>query len=456
MLEHQKTSDGIKMDFLEISKRLSDNNFEVYIVGGYVRDFLMGKESNDVDLATNATPTELQILFSDCKINLVGTEFKVTVIDGIEVATYRKDYYDSSNPTYQLKKVDFAKTIEEDLARRDFTINSMAMDPFTGKIIDPFDGRKDLKGKKIKFVGNPFERIKEDPLRILRACRFICSINGVFDLGTYNTLMRHSQKIVTLPRERFRLEIIKALKNENTSKFFNALRNIDILKHVFPGLNEAVNLDGGLYHNETVYEHMMMTGDYIPSKYPLLKLGGYLHDIAKPLCYNLNCDGSFKKHQKYGVEMVDNILSMLKFSKEETAFVKDVVQFHMYGIREAIESKTKIKKFLAKVKNRRFSKSYNYKHFLMMMYADNKANLKKTDDPAVYTSKYFEIIKKVIEEKEPMSIKDLAVNGKDIMTILDIGTSKKVGDILKTLLALVIEKPELNNYENLYKVITKL
>jgi tRNA nucleotidyltransferase/poly(A) polymerase len=435
------------MEYRAICDKLTDKGFEVYLVGGYVRDYLLDKIPSDADLVTNAKPEEIAEIFKDCKLSYVGTNFKVSIVDGIEVATYRKDVYNSIG----LDRVEYAESIEEDLARRDLTINAIAMHPYTHEFIDPFNGRHDLKGRKIKFVGDPEKRIKEDPLRIVRACRFLAVIDGIFDRNTFYAMQRECYLLSDIPKERIMIEIIKAMKAEKASKFFNALKNINYLNEYFYSLSNCIGLEGGKYHGETVYEHSMMTGDFLETDDPIFKLAGYLHDIGKAEAYNFNCDGSFYKHDKFGQDSIDHELTNLKFSNEDINFIKDCIQFHMYDIDSCMYSDHRIKKFLYKIEARRFSNRYTYEHFLDLFEADHKANLKK--DNMLEMGLYYSRFKHVINKKEPMSVKDLVVDGNDVMEVLNIKPGPRIKEVLNSLLEIILEKPEFNTREFLIEVI---
>jgi len=455
----------------KIAEKLRDNGFEVYVVGGYVRDLLLKIESSDIDLVTNAKPDELESLFSKDNINCVGTNFKVTIINNIEVATYRKDYY--SWDSIRLDHVGYADTIEEDLSRRDLTINAMALDPFTDEIIDPFGGKKDIKDKLIKFVGTPVIRIHEDPIRIIRACRFLALIDGKFDVDTFEAMRGRTYRLTNSPRERFQIEIMKAMKAEKASKFFNALRHTGLLQMVFgQAMFDMIGLDGGPHHNETVWEHSMMCGDAIKPNNAILKLSGYLHDIGKPLAYKLCCDGHFTNHHRVGIDIAKEVLSDLKFTTEQINFVCDCVYFHMSNLDSYAHDKT-FRRLLNKIASKKKSVTFTFEDLIDIRIADRKANKKVTPDnnttfggfltgssnifigSSVPDTKeaLLERFDKIIACEQAFSIKDLNINGHDVMEIMNIPPSPEVKFYLDTLLEIVLNEPELNNREDL---ITKL
>jgi len=219
--------------YQNIIRKIQTSGFEAYLVGGCVRDMLLGKEPSDYDICTNATYNQLRKIFPNENIDPIGKQFQVIIIDGIEIATYRIDNYDIDGRLVSTTPV---SNIEIDLGRRDLTINSMAMNPITGNIIDLYKGQEDLKKGIIRFTGNTSQRIQEDPLRIIRACRFLSTLQFMFDKNTFFALQKWGNLLKDLPVERFHIEIVKALKNSKyPSTFFRALKNIDCLKYIlFP------------------------------------------------------------------------------------------------------------------------------------------------------------------------------------------------------------------------------
>lgn len=423
----------------KIIERLCENGCNSYLTGGVVRDLYLGKDPNDYDIVTEATIEQIEMLFPKNKLNTVGKSFEVCLIDGIEVAGYRKDiYFGLSDKNCQIEP---ALTLEEDLGRRDFTINSMAFCPYTNELIDPYDGINDLNNKIIKFTGNPKDRIYEDPCRIIRACRFLCQIDGTFDVDTFNDLKEYSHYIKHISKERIRLEILKVLKNKKASKFFKALSDIDGLKYIFPSLNNCVGLDGGKYHKEEVFDHMMMVGDAISTRCKITKLAGYLHDVGKyPASFeDFNKDGSFVGHEFYGKNDILNEMTKLKFSNREIEYVTGLIDLHMYSI---LKAKGKgVRKLLTKLNK------YNIKYtdYLRLKFADSTGNLYKGSYTLIEKQTMILNIESQMElPNNVFSIKDLDIDGKQVMEIMDIKPGPKVGEILKHLYNICITIPNAN------------
>jgi len=430
----------------KIIKTLCNANYSVHIVGGAVRDLLSGETPNDFDIVTEAGVNQIIPLFPDYKVDLVGESFNVLIIEGIEVSSYRTDCYHNG----ELIGCTPALTIEEDLSRRDLTINSIALCPVSGDIIDPFDGLSDLKNKIIKFTGNPENRIKEDPCRILRACRFLAKIGGTFDDETSYALDTNGRLAKTIAPERIRTEIMKAMNTKKASLFFGSMAYIGILEFVLKDLDSCYGLDGGQYHNESVFAHSMIAGDAIHPKFPLLKLAAYLHDIGKYQSseYDEYDEITFHAHEKIGSDIVKEELKRLKFSNEEIKYISNLIEFHMRSLRDI--SPKAMRRLISKF----YENDINYKDYLRLKIADRKANLKKNP----FTIQEIKVMIRLFQaeincEKPTFSVKDLAINGADVMQVLGIPPGKRVGVILKGLFEAVLNNPELNNREILLELV---
>jgi tRNA nucleotidyltransferase/poly(A) polymerase len=422
----------------KIIERLANNGFEVYLVGGAVRDRFLGKQSKDLDFATNATPNQVAALFDDKKISMHGKTFKIVMIEGVEVATYRKD---RQNELFNAKHCNpiYAKTIEEDLNRRDLTINAMALDMISDDrdLVDIFNGKQDLQEGIIRFVGDPLERIKEDPNRIIRACRFLAKLEGRFEKETLETLQKHSHYVKDyVAPERIRIEILKTMELETPSLFFSALHLVGALKYIFPEMDDCFGHQHGKYHIETVGEHLMSTGDIISPRFPLLRLAGFLHDIGKPLAMRIN-DGSCLGHDLVSGKMSEIRLSALKFSKKEINTITQLVYIHMLTCKNLTpKASRKLQKKLA-------DREINPRDFLRLRLADRLANLGK--DPSAFTPIRELLINtgiRKVEKELPFTVKSLAVSGGELITVFNLTPSPIVGKLQKHLLNYVIEEGE--------------
>jgi tRNA nucleotidyltransferase (CCA-adding enzyme) len=431
------------MDHLDIVRRLCDNNCDTYIVGGGIRDMLLGNNPDDYDVVTEATPDKVLELFKDCKVKQVGKSFGVILVEGYEVATFRHDRYKDSKCI-----VSFADTIHEDLGRRDLTVNAMAFCELTGELIDDHGGREDLENRVIKFVGNPTERIDEDPCRILRACRFLAKIDGSFSLDTFNALnwaVVQDNLINEIAPERIRMEILKAMKTQIASQFFEALHMIGALKEILPSLASCWKHEHGAHHKEDVFEHCMYAGNAITTEDSILKLTGYLHDVGKPFAFE---NGKFINHEIIGRNLIREELKKLTFTTDEINRICGLVRLHMNSIQRM--SPKAIRKLL-----RRFDEyGVVIDDFIVLRKADRKANIARED----FTAEEWEAMEaqlkcEIIEEK-PFNIHSLAFKGGDIIKEFSMEPGPMIGKLQEMMLDYIIEVgQEFNTYTELRTVV---
>jgi tRNA nucleotidyltransferase (CCA-adding enzyme) len=438
----------------KIVRCLCEEGWDAYIAGGAARDLLSGEVPLDYDVVTEAPYEVVKKLFADRKVSLVGASFKVCIIDGIEVATYRKDSY--SGLSNKNCKVLEAETIQEDLARRDLTINALAFCPYSGDIVDEYGGIDDLKNRIIRFTGDPRARIYEDPCRILRACRFRAKIEGKFDPDTFQALKEYSSLVRDyVTPERIRLEILKALKYNKPSLFFDSLHEIGILDHISPSMERCYGHDGGEHHGETIDEHIKIVGDVLSARNPLLRLAGFLHDCGKPVSAKNSKNGQliFIGHEQAGANIVEAELRKLRFSHKEISYIRGLILYHMRSF-ENLTTPNSLRKIL---KNFR-EEGINWKDWMQLRIADRKGNKKKADYDR---SQIKNIVLSIRNELKPVSaqavfsIQDLPVNGNDIMKEFDLKPGPDVGRILKALLEYVLDNPEANIREKLLEFARK-
>ncbi|MEN8210845.1 MAG: HD domain-containing protein [Thermodesulfobacteriota bacterium] len=418
---------------------LQKNGFLSYIAGGAVRDMVLQRLPNDCDILTNASMDKINSLFSDQKITKAGKTFPVYIVNGIEVSSSRGDK-------------DIALFLESDLGKRDFTINAMAYDPIAKEIIDPFNGKNDLKNSIIKFTNNPEKRIMEDPVRMVRACRFAAMINGDISQASLEAILACKALLDSaVAKERIGHEIIKAMALEKPSLFFKALKQTELLSKIFPSLDRCYGFDGGPHHGETLFEHCMLVGDAISPKFPVLRLAGFLHDVGKfDAAITKNNKLTFPGHEKYTKNVV-NDLTKLKFSIKDISYIKSLIKSHMRPLAPETTPKA-ARKLLAMLD----SHNLDYKDFMRMRIADKKGNLFKNP----YTLSEIKIrLKKLFVEMSDQSsfnINMLRLKGDDIAGILDIPPGPEIGRIKQILFEKVLDDPELNNYDDLKKLCLSL
>jgi len=436
------------MNHLDIIHKLEENGFEAYIVGGAVRDMFSNTVPKDVDIATNASPEEVADVFAGEKVTMAGAFFRVVLVDGYEIASYREDeYFGFSDKNV---KVIPAKTIEEDLSRRDFTINSMAYHIGEGRLVDPYNGMEDLVNRVIRFTLEARKRIKEDPCRIIRACRFLARREATFDNDTFDALRENSYLLKTyVSPERIRNEILLAMRYKYAGIFFAALQDIDGLKYIFPSLSDCVGLDGGPYHNEEVFTHSMCVGGRMSTACPYTRLAGFLHDVGKFQKAEVNEAGEiiFRGHEEAGYELVKEDLKRLKFSKVEIKHVTNLIKYHMRSVFIGSSGKA-VRKLLRAFKE----DGVYYMDWIRLRVADRGGNKAKSPYSIQKVRDLINTLEREmcsVDNNNAFSIKDLVIGGDDVMRILDITQGKKVGEVLKFCLDRVIDFPELNNVENL-------
>jgi len=430
------------MDHLDIVRRLCDNNCDTYIVGGGIRDMLLGLDPDDFDVVTEATPDKVMELFHDCDVKKVGKSFGVILVEGYEIATFRYDRYKDSKCI-----VSFADTIHEDLCRRDLTINSMAFCELTGELIDDHGGKDDLEKRIIRFVGDPDKRIEEDPNRIIRACRFLAKIKGTFDLKTFQALKRNTGKYKIAP-ERIRLEILKTMKIQEASEFFKALHSIGMLNFILPSLDKCWNHEHGEHHTEDVFEHCMYAGDAISCDDPILKLAGYLHDVGKPISFK---DGKFIYHEIEGAEVLDKELKLLTFSTGEIKKICSLVRLHMNSIQKMTPKA--IRKLLSKFQEY----GVIIDDFITLRKADRKANIARKNFSEEEWFAMEQQLKQEILEDKPFNVQNLAMSGGEIIEIFNLKPGPEIGKLQRLMLDYIIDVgQEYNTYEDLENFLTRI
>ncbi len=429
----------------KIMDTLFENGAEIYVVGGAVRDLLLGREVKDWDFTTNLTPEEMKKLFP--KNSFCNNEFGTFSIVGkngeiFEVTTFRteKGYSDNRHPD----EVKWGKTLEEDLSRRDFTINALALSDGE-KIIDLFDGQKDLENKIVRTVGNPDERFKEDALRMMRAVRIAGQIGFSIEEETLKSIQKNAKLINNVAGERIRDELFKILLSSPPSLGIEILRESGLLAEIMPELMEGLGMAQKGHHIDDVWTHNLKTLDNCQTQNPITKLAALLHDVGKPKSmYGEGEKRTFHNHEVYGSRIAVQIGKRLRLSNKELDQLFRLVRWHMFTVQETQTDKA-IRRFIRNV---------------TVDYIDEMIALRRADrlgSGAKETSWRWELFKKRIVEvqKQPFAVKDLKVNGEDVMKILNIKPGRKVGEVLNAIFKEVEEKPELNDREVLIEKIGK-
>ena len=452
----------IPKEIKSIINSLEKNGFEAYIVGGCVRDFLRGVEPEDWDVATNAKPEEIQKLFPKSFYN--NKFFTVTVLTKsrnpklreVEITTFRKEakYRDKRHP----EEVRFAQTIEEDLSRRDFTVNAMALalkkkkGETERKIIDPFGGQNDLKDKIIRAVGAPEERFEEDALRMMRAVRFSVTLGKGWQIEpkTCQAIKKNAFWLQAISKERIRDEFIKIVMCPEAAVGIERLRVLGLLKYIVPELEEGYKVSQNKHHIYDCYEHYLRSLDFAAKKNFNLhvRLAALFHDIGKPRTKRgEGPNATFYGHEIVGAKITAQILTRLKFSKKDIEKITKLVRYHLFYYNPGEVGEGSVRRLLRKVGPE------NIEELIQVRMADRiGSGVPKAEPYRLRHLRY--VIEKV--SQDPISVKTLKVDGNDVMRILKIKPGPKVGQILDILLGYVLADPQKNKKGILEKEIEKL
>jgi len=319
-----------------IISQLEKKGFNAHIVGGCVRDFLINKEPNDWDIATNARPEEIQKIFpnsfykNDFLTVTVQTKSKSPNLKEIEITTYRFEttYSDKRHPD----KVRIAKTLEEDLSRRDFTMNAIAMDN-KGNIIDPLNGQQDIKDKLIRAVGKAKERFSEDALRMIRTVRFATVLGFKIEPKTKKAIIENASLLKHVSQERIRDDLIKIIMSERAADGIELLRELELLNYIIPELNEGYGVKQNKHHTLNCYEHSIESLRFAAKENfnKDIRVSALLHDIGKPRTKKGRGESAtFYGHEVVGAKITKKILERLKFSKKDIRRIVKLVRYHLF------------------------------------------------------------------------------------------------------------------------------
>jgi poly(A) polymerase/tRNA nucleotidyltransferase (CCA-adding enzyme) len=498
----------IPAEVVNVVETLEQAGFEAYLVGGCVRDLIMEREPKDWDVATDAVPEEIEKVFSDQRIvfNSTGPTASESVIATkgpyetiyenrfgtvgiktgsrdpalkiVEVTTFRIEgkYTDKRHPD----EVKFAKTVEEDLSRRDFTVNAMALrigiknkelrikerpEPKAHnsqfillnsecELIDPYGGQEDLKQQVIRTVGDPSQRFTEDALRLMRAVRFATELGNFsarggpasgwqIDFDTRRAIEAHAGLLEMIAKERIRDEFEKMLMTPRAAAGVILLEELDLLRYVLPELREGLGVTQNKHHIYTVFEHNVRALEYSAKQdYSFeVRLASLLHDVGKPKTKQGDGPNStFYNHEVVGAKLAARALDRLRFSKDRIEYISHLIRYHMFYYNVGEVTEAGVRRFLRRVGPE------SVPDLIKLREADRIGSGVPKAVP--YKLRHFLfMIEKV--KHDPVSVKMLKVNGTDIMETLSISPSPKVGQILAVLLEEVLDDPSRNEKEHL-------
>ena len=446
-----------------VAVELESHGFEAYVVGGCVRDILLGREPEDWDIATSAAPEEIQKIFPD---NFYENKFfTVTVctksqdpkLQEIEVTSYRSDlrYGDRRHP----EEVQYAKTIEEDLARRDFTVNAIALvpklglgktKPSLGEIIDPFEGRKDLKAKLIRAVGVPEARFQEDALRMMRGVRFCATHGFSLEPKTREAIAKNAPLLKEISQERIRDEFAKVIMAEKATEGVETLRELGLLDFIIPELVGGYGVTQNKHHVYTVWEHNLLSLAYaVKQKWSFeIRLASLLHDVGKPrVKKGEGKDSTFYGHEVVGARLAKQILSRLKAHAKTVEKTETLVRYHQFYYNVGEVTEASIRRLIKNVGPE------NTEELLQIRMADRiGSGVPKAEPYKLRHLRY--LIDKVAQD--PIAPSMLTIKGDDVMSVLGLKPGPRVGWILDALLASVLEDPKKNEKDALATYVKAL
>lgn len=432
---------------LYILEELHDSGEEAYIVGGCVRDLLLGFIPHDWDITTSATPNKVKQIFK--RTIDTGIEHgTVTVMldkEGFEVTTYRidGDYEDYRRP----KEVQFSRNLSEDLLRRDFTINAMAYNPYEG-IVDLYGGIKDLEAKCIRCVGNPTDRFTEDALRMLRAIRFSAKLGFTIEADTYQAIKELAHLITHVSAERIQIEMTKTLMTQEPDKI-RELVDCHLMEYIFPEFMTIVGLtQNNPYHRLTVDKHTYESLTHIEAQVRL-RWTMYLHDIGKGSTKTTDDHGidHFYGHPKVSSELANRFLKQLHFDNKTIDDVTKLVLIH--------DEKVDLNERAVRRSMSRIGVDY-YSDFLKIKKADiNSQSVEFIEKHLAYVDELYALYEKIQAASHCLTIKDLAVNGRDLIMI-GFENGKIIGEVLQMLLDFVLDNPESNTRDLLLKFAVQI
>ena len=434
----------VPADALAICERLRHAGKRAWIVGGCVRDSLLGKPISDWDVATDALPNELMKLFpraiptglqhGTVTVVMHGAHYEVTTLRG------ETTYSDGRRPD----AVHFVDDIVADLARRDFTINAIAVDPTSGMLVDPFDGRKDLERRTIRCVGKALERFSEDGLRVLRAARFTATLGFDLDPDTFAAIAPTLDTFRKVSAERVRDEWMKTMKAKTPSRAFEVMRTSGILAVSCPEMLEGVGMAQNKWHSLDVWNHALTCMDACVGD-PILRIAALLHDVGKPRSRAFSDktqDYTFYDHDKIGAEIALPIVSRLKFSNDEKERIVGLVRHHLFHY--DAWSDQAVRRWIKRVGPERIADLY------LLNEADlrGKGTIFSDADllPLVALKAHVE---KVLAEGAALSTRDLAIDGNVLIEELGIKPGRIIGQVLEELLEAVLADPAQNAREPL-------
>lgn len=445
----------IPKEIVDIVEKLEKAGFEAFLVGGCTRDILLGKKPKDWDITTNARPEEIIPLFEKTfyendygTVGVVNENTEDETLKIVEVTPYRLEssYTDHRHPDH----VEFSKSIEDDLKRRDFTINAIAVSLSKGAIkdiVDLFNGLKDIKDKTIKAVGIPEDRFVEDALRIIRGIRLATELGFTINIDTEKAMVSCVPLLEKISIERIRDEFIRIIMSNNPKEGIELLERLGVLKYIVPELIKAKGVEQNQAHSYDVWEHLLRTLQHSADKeWPLeIRLSALFHDISKPETRRFSHETqqfTFYGHEVVGSRVTKKVLERLKFPNKTIEEVVKLVRWHMFFSDTETITLSAVRRMIANVGKD------NIWNLMNIRVCDRVGTGRPKENP-YRLRKYKAMIEEAL--RDPVSVGMLKTNGKRIMDVTHVTPGPKIGHILSALLEEVLENPTLNNEEYLDK-----
>ena len=455
----------VPADVVELCRKLRDAGFEAWLVGGAVRDLLRGAPAKDFDVATSAQPADVTKVFGRKRTIPTGEKHgTVTVLterDGekqhVEVTTYRGEgaYSDGRRPD----EVVFVRSLDEDLKRRDFTMNAIAYDPLGDALADPYGGQKDLAARLIRAVGDPLERFREDGLRAMRAVRFAAQLEFAVDPATERAIPDAIDVFKKVSAERVRDELVKILCAKKPSIGLELMRTTGLLAASIPELLEGVGMHQNRHHKHDVWHHTLAAVDATAlgpsdassaSEPPwLVRFAALLHDVAKPRTAapkeDSPSENTFYRHENVGADMADRICRRLKLANAERDTIVNLVGNHMFWYTPEWSDGT-VRRFMSRV-------GVEHLDALFALRAGDVRARGQGEEPGVEIDELRARIADEIAKASALKITDLAVGGADVMEVLGCKPGPIIGEVLRALLERVLDDASLNTRDTLRALI---
>lgn len=440
----------IPLEVMQVSETLQKAGFEAYLVGGCVRDLLIGKTPKDWDITTNAHPEEIQALFADTYYNndygtvgVVNDEAEDERVKVVEVTPYRSEseYSDARRPDF----VTFGVSLEEDLKRRDFTVNALAFSISTEDLVDLFDGIGDIEKKRIKAVGEPTERFKEDALRMMRAVRLASELNFSIEGATLTSITENSALLKRISIERIAEEFLRIINSAVPMQGIVLLQRLGLIDHIVPELNDAIGIDQGGAHAFDVYEHILRTLQAAADKgfSVELRLAALFHDIGKPATRRTGGKHktyTFYGHEVVGAQMTKKIMDRMKLPREMSDVVVKLVRWHMFFSDPALITLSAVRRTIVRIG------AEHIDDLLNLRVCDRIGTGRPKEQPFRFRQ-YKAMVDQAL--RDPISVKMLKINGDQIMELTGEKPGKRLGYVLHTLLEEVLDNPGKNTEEYL-------